>query len=120
MNSYVWPELKLGQTLVNYFDYLILFGGDQKQSSTDYEKSNLWLFDTALQEWFLIKPDNSTDKWPVNFNQREFMSVDAILNKGIILYTGGATIDYSQFNEPIVNQTSSDNEVLILNIEFII
>ena len=48
------------------------------------------------------------------------MSVDAILNKGIILYTGGATIDYSQFNEPIVNQTSSDNEVLILNIEFII
>lgn len=48
------------------------------------------------------------------------MSVDPILNKGIILYTGGETLDYSEFNEPMINQTTSDNEVLILNIEFII
>lgn len=48
LNTYVWPNLKIGSTVVNYFDYLVLFGGDQPPSSNEFDKSNLWIFDIDL------------------------------------------------------------------------
>ena len=56
----VWPKFSLGQTMVAYYDYLVLFGGYNSASPGGavansqslykqlYDKSGLWIFDTII------------------------------------------------------------------------
>jgi hypothetical protein len=84
----------------------VLFGG--KATNKQFGGDVLWIYSLEIQEWFLVKPstDQNSTSWPSNFNSRDLMSATPILNKGIILYTGGGPSD--------------GKSILVLNIEAII
>jgi hypothetical protein len=117
-NQVVWPDFLMGATMVSYYDYLIYFGGQPLNRSSSvndditgrkktedkmaqlkrqmYEEAGVWIFDTKSDEWYVVRPEesflanNSTlNSWPTNFNSREFMTANAVIDKGIVVYIGG-------------------------------
>jgi len=105
LNQVVRPKLSLGQSLSAYDNFLILFGGNQPftnsqmksikgQFKSVVDHSNLWFFDSKINDWYLIRPEEIQDetkveRWPVDLNYKRFMTATTILQKGIIFFIGG-------------------------------
>ncbi len=71
MYKSLWPKLQFGQSVAQYFGYLILFGAQPVDDANGHQqRQQLWIYDTSIEEWFLVEPeDTPLDKqaWPSSF-----------------------------------------------------
>ena len=91
-----------------------------------YDHSNLWIFDTKSGEWYLIQPSEKFDEanplglsWPLAFNYRQYMSATTVMNKGLIVYTGGSQ-SVSALDVKPQQQGQKASQILLLNVERLI
>lgn len=121
------PTLTAGQIITEYFQYIVIFGGMEvpidpqtnKQKSLQdlksiaYSKTSLYILDTESENWYRVLPlDTTILDWPVDFDYRQFMNALTIPNKGMIAYIGG--------NRTVEDPKSSQNNLLMLNIERVV
>ena len=52
----IWPKFKYGQTVVQYFGYLVVFGASPVEEKTNglLTKQTISIFDTQIEQWFII------------------------------------------------------------------
>jgi hypothetical protein len=76
------PSQRYGHSMINYQDYLIVFGG---KNTNETSLNDLWIYDINLNSW--IEIDYQISK---NIPRKKFLHTGTLIKKyGIILYYGG-------------------------------